>query len=84
MSRTRYRAMGIAVIAVLAALLLSALSRAHSAAQKVTCINNLREINTAVLMYADDHAQSLPYASSLCGACCFQPSRSRSSRIPPR
>jgi len=53
----------IAVIAVVAALLLSAASRAKGAAQKATCINDLHQINAAVLMYADDHADSIRSAS---------------------
>jgi len=45
----------IAVIAILAALLLPAVNRAKGAAKKVTCINNTRQINLALRMYADDH-----------------------------
>ena len=53
----------IAVIAVIAALVLSSMSRAKGAAQKTTCINDLHQINAAVLMYADDHADSLHSAT---------------------
>jgi hypothetical protein len=35
------------------------MSRAKGAAKKATCINNLHQINVAVLMYADDHADSI-------------------------
>ncbi len=44
----------IAVIAIRAALLLPALSRAKAKAQRTTCLNNLRQINVGVRMYADD------------------------------
>ncbi len=49
----------IAIIAVLAALLLPVLSHAKAAAGKTTCINNVRQINLAVHMYVDDHADSI-------------------------
>jgi len=49
----------IAIIAILAALLLPALSRAKGAARKVTCINNTRQINLGLRMYADDHADAV-------------------------
>ena len=44
----------IAVIAMLAAMLLPALSRARSEADSTVCRNNLRQITLAVSMYADD------------------------------
>ena len=53
----------IAVIAVVAALVLPAMSRAKGAALKATCINNLHQINAGVLMYADDHADSFHSAN---------------------
>ncbi len=45
----------IAIIAILAALLLPALSKAKLKAQSVTCVNNLHQLTTAWIMYADDH-----------------------------
>ncbi|HUD45873.1 MAG TPA: type II secretion system protein [Candidatus Baltobacteraceae bacterium] len=54
----------IAVMAVLAALILSALSRAKGAAQKAACINDLHQINAAVLMYADDNADAIRPAAN--------------------
>jgi len=46
----------IAIIAVLAALLLPALSHARSTARRTACLDNLRHIDLALLMYVDDHA----------------------------
>jgi prepilin-type N-terminal cleavage/methylation domain-containing protein len=46
----------IAVIAILAALLMPVFDKAREAARKADCINNLQQINRALLMYADDHA----------------------------
>ena len=45
----------IAIIAILAALLLPALNRARSSARRTACISNVRQINLAVRLYADDH-----------------------------
>jgi len=44
----------IAVIAALAALLLPAFNRAKAKAHRIACINNLRQISSAVRMYSDD------------------------------
>ncbi len=52
----------IAIIAVLAALLLPALSRAKAAARRTNCINNLRQINLGIQQYAADNASTLPAA----------------------
>jgi prepilin-type N-terminal cleavage/methylation domain-containing protein len=54
----------IAIIAILAALLFPVLSRAKKQADRAACINNLREINTGVLMYAHDNADTLPQLPS--------------------
>ena len=53
----------IAVVGILAALLLPVLSRAKGAAKRTACINDLRQINLAVRMYADDYADSLRAAT---------------------
>jgi prepilin-type N-terminal cleavage/methylation domain-containing protein len=44
----------IGVLAILAALLLPALSRAKAKAQRTACMSNLRQINAGVRMYSDD------------------------------
>ena len=50
----------IAIIAMLAALLLPALSKAKANAQRTACLNNLKQINLAVQMYAGDNHDALP------------------------
>jgi prepilin-type N-terminal cleavage/methylation domain-containing protein/prepilin-type processing-associated H-X9-DG protein len=46
----------IAIIAILAALLLPALARARAKAESITCLNNLRQLDIAWLMYASDNS----------------------------
>jgi prepilin-type processing-associated H-X9-DG protein len=50
----------IAIIAILAAILLPTLGRAKLKAQGIYCMNNLRQLQLAVIMYTDDNRQSLP------------------------
>ena len=45
----------IAIIAILAAMLLPALSKARKAARSSTCISNLKQIGTAIQLYAGDN-----------------------------
>ena len=54
----------IAIIAILAALLLPSLSRAKQAAQASGCANNVKQLQVAWLMYADDNAGLLVNNSS--------------------
>jgi prepilin-type N-terminal cleavage/methylation domain-containing protein/prepilin-type processing-associated H-X9-DG protein len=54
----------IAIIAILAALLLPALSAAKRKASQVACLNNQKQIATAVLIYVDDNGDAYPGIAS--------------------
>jgi prepilin-type N-terminal cleavage/methylation domain-containing protein/prepilin-type processing-associated H-X9-DG protein len=50
----------IAIIAILASLLLPTLAAAKGKAQRISCLNNLKQWGLAITMYADDHEQFYP------------------------
>lgn len=50
----------IAIVATLAALLLPALRNAKAQAKRVGCVNNLRQIATAMMTYANDYDGYVP------------------------
>ncbi len=51
----------IAIIAILAAMLLPALSKAKTKAQGIQCMNNTRQLTFAWRMYAEDNHDVIPY-----------------------
>lgn len=55
----------IAIIAVLAAMLLPALSHAREKARQVTCLNQLRQLSLAAILYGDDNDGVVPGAHYL-------------------
>jgi len=54
----------IAIIAILAALLMPVLSSAKAKAKRTECLNNLKQINLGVHMYAGDNGDTLPDAGA--------------------
>jgi prepilin-type N-terminal cleavage/methylation domain-containing protein len=55
----------IAIITILAALLLPALSRGTSKAKRIQCMNNLHQMGIAFHMFAQDHNNAFPMASTV-------------------
>ncbi len=51
----------IAIIAILAALLLPALTSAQAKGRKTVCLSNLRQVGLAIIAYAADYDGKIPY-----------------------
>ena len=51
----------IAIIAILAAMLLPALSKAKAKGKRISCLNNMRQIGVAYMLYNEDSNGRLPY-----------------------
>jgi prepilin-type N-terminal cleavage/methylation domain-containing protein/prepilin-type processing-associated H-X9-DG protein len=58
----------IAIIAILAAILFPVFARAREAARATACKSNLKQIGSAVLMYAQDYDETLPFQYNLAAA----------------
>ncbi|MFN3648224.1 MAG: DUF1559 domain-containing protein [Armatimonadota bacterium] len=50
----------IAIIAILAAILFPVFAKAREAARKISCTSNLRQMGTALMMYAQDYDEVYP------------------------
>ncbi len=54
----------IAIIAILAAILFPVFARAREQARRTSCLNNLKQLASASLMYAQDYDEALPVAQT--------------------
>jgi prepilin-type N-terminal cleavage/methylation domain-containing protein/prepilin-type processing-associated H-X9-DG protein len=61
----------IAIIAILAAMLLPALSRAKAKAQGISCLNNLKQLQIAWLAYSDDNTDKIVITGGLAALVNF-------------
>lgn len=50
----------IAIVAILAALILPALSRAKDRGARIRCLSNVKQIGAAMLLYVEDHDETFP------------------------
>ncbi len=71
----------IAIIAILAAILFPVFSSARASAKRASCQSNLKQIVTAALMYADDHAGWTP--APIYGATIWGDKQGWTERISP-
>jgi prepilin-type N-terminal cleavage/methylation domain-containing protein/prepilin-type processing-associated H-X9-DG protein len=66
----------IAIIAILAAILFPVFAQARERARMSACLSNMRQIGTALMMYAQDYDETLPYIRFHCpgvkqGSHCY-------------
>jgi prepilin-type N-terminal cleavage/methylation domain-containing protein/prepilin-type processing-associated H-X9-DG protein len=64
----------IAIIAILAAMLLPALSTAKQKGLRIRCTSNMKQIGTAFVIFAADHSDMYPFASYYTGDYQYQSS----------
>src|ERR1035441_949598 len=60
----------IAIIAILASMLLPALARAKQKAQRIACVNNMKQVGTAYRVWENDNGDKFPQAQTVAlGGC---------------
>lgn len=56
----------IAIIAILAAILFPVFAQAREKARQTSCLSNMKQMNTGVLMYIQDYDESYPNSAMFC------------------
>jgi prepilin-type N-terminal cleavage/methylation domain-containing protein/prepilin-type processing-associated H-X9-DG protein len=62
----------IAIIAILAAILFPVFAKAREKARQTSCLSNVRQLCTAILSYAQDYDETLPFCMIYCGSLTDQ------------
>jgi prepilin-type processing-associated H-X9-DG protein len=60
--------LSLVMIPIMVGMLLPALAKAKGNAQTINCVNNVRQLCLATIMYADDHNDTLPPGATWCDA----------------
>jgi prepilin-type N-terminal cleavage/methylation domain-containing protein/prepilin-type processing-associated H-X9-DG protein len=55
----------IAIIAILAAILFPVFAQAREKARAISCLSNMKQMGTAIMMYVQDYDELFPYATTL-------------------
>jgi len=63
----------IAIIAILAAILFPVFARARAKARQTACLSNVKQIQLAMMMYAEDYDECYPTVDHVTGYDWFQP-----------
>jgi prepilin-type N-terminal cleavage/methylation domain-containing protein len=70
----------IAIVAILASLVIGNVARAKQAAQRVSCISNLKQWTTAALLYAEENAERLPREAGIDGVNTWETTAASTNR----
>jgi prepilin-type N-terminal cleavage/methylation domain-containing protein/prepilin-type processing-associated H-X9-DG protein len=73
----------IAIIAILAAILFPVFAKAREKARQTSCLSNLKQIGTSVMMYAQDYDETYPVNASITADMASQVALTWPNRLMP-